>query len=152
MAAVSSIENHTAGQRAKSTRNERASQSAAAGRRGDSVTVPVLREETVSRLFCGERECSKEEHAVEWLRDLKAQNRGMRKLPSAQRVRNGVKAKYKLTISKPVALKAIAQMRRRGGSRSEVASDGSPVPFDDRLPGSNGKGENADDEQILYSI
>jgi hypothetical protein len=142
MAIGLSMENHVVAQRVRTTRNERVGQTNSAGKRVDAVPPPVLREETVSRLFCGERECTKEEHAVEWLRELKAQNRGMRKLPSAQRVRNGVKAKYKLTISKPVALKAIAQMRRRGSARTEAVSVANGTSPSDLLVRANGVGEN----------
>jgi hypothetical protein len=70
-----------------------------------------LSEKNIYRLFSGDRECSKVEHATQWLLEWRGQNPGRGRLPSAQRVRNGVLARYHLSISKPIALAAISQVR-----------------------------------------
>jgi hypothetical protein len=77
-------------------------------------------ERSVSRLFMEGRECSKEEHATQWLCDWIRQYPERATWPSAQRVRHGVKAKYALTISKPTALAAVTRLRGSHGAAADL--------------------------------
>jgi hypothetical protein len=98
----------------------------------DPDVDPSVQEQTVHRLFYGIRECTKEEHAMQWLRDWKNQNPSRRKLPSAQRIRTGVMARYALSISRPVALAAISRLRIEPGLPK--AAQCRPQSIDTQVP------------------